>query len=90
MEAAREIRAVFVSGPSAGACWTDAVFHRSAASMRPARMTLRLSRGEFRLLTNAVDHGLSLRKLTMPQRAFGIRSSDPRCSPARALVRMVL
>ena len=39
-------------------------------------MTLRLSRGEFWLLANAVDHGLSLRMLTMPQWAPGIRSSD--------------
>lgn len=42
-------------------------------------MTLRLSRGEFWLLANAVDHGLSLPMLTLPQWTpgmTGIRSTD--------------
>ena len=39
-------------------------------------MTLRLSRGEFWLLANAVDHGLPLPMLTLPQWTPGTRSMD--------------
>jgi len=53
-------------------------------------MTLRLSRGEFWLLANAVDHGLSLRMRTMPQTSWHPTLGHPRRSPTRAMVRIAL